>query len=380
MRIGIDGQPLSQAWTGIGHYTFELACALARLDTQNEFELISPRPFADQTAAVEKNLPPNLRLVHLSTNFITRRWFAFGLPRHLARHNIELFHGTNYEIPLVGRCPSVLTIHDLSLFTHSETHLSSRVRRARARLPLLIRRAACITTETETMRAMICERFKAAREKVMVVPAAPRRIFRPAADDEIDAELLRAKFGINERFLLYVGTIEPRKNLATLLDAFEALMRDQAKEDSLQLVVAGARGWLHRDFFARIENSPLKKSLIITDYLTDEELRALYATCELFIYPSLDEGFGLPPLEAMACGAPVIASDIAVLRETLDCAAAFFPPTDARALAETIGSLLVNQDARQQLIEKGRARAAAFTWKRAAALMSAVYAQAAPLK
>lgn len=392
MRIGIDGQPLSEIWTGVGHYTFELACALARLDSASEFELISPRPFlfSDDNSANEnqepsssvqqsrdvESLPSNLHLVQPKTNLITRRWFAFGLPRYLARHNVALFHGTNYEIPFVTRRPTVLTIHDLSLFTHAQTHLNKRVRRARARLPFLARQATRITTETETMRDSICESLNVSRGKVIVIPAAPRRVFRPLTSQETLP--LRKRFDIGERFLLYVGTIEPRKNLTTLVRAFEEVVRQQAaheksNEPPLQLVIAGARGWLTDEFFARVETSNIKNRLRLTGYVSDENLCALYASCAAFVYPSLNEGFGLPPLEAMRCGAPVISSDIAVLRETLQNAAMFFPPTDVNALAEKICRLLDDKTARTELAQIGERHTAHFSWDRTAHLTREVY-------
>jgi alpha-1,3-rhamnosyl/mannosyltransferase len=373
MRIGIDGLPLSEPKTGVGHYTFELARALALYSPPDEFELISPRPFLSTSEnAVEEALPSNLRTVEAQVGPISRRWFLFGLPRYIRQQRLTLFHGTNYEVPLRKICPTILTIHDLSLLLHANTHEAPRVRRARSRLPLMARAATLIVTPTESVRHEICEHLKVALNRVVSVPEAPRSIFYP---QNAAATLpTRKRLGIEGDFLLFVGTLEPRKNLPTLIRAFRQILRET--NASLQLVIAGKKGWLIDDFFAQVNESELKDKIIFTGYLPDKDLRALYSSCSAFVYPSLYEGFGLPPLEAMACGAPVIASRIPSITEVVGDEALLVNPTNERELAREVICLLQDESLRQRMARGGLQRAARFSWQRTAQLMRDVYEEA----
>lgn len=363
MRIGLDGMPLAQPRTGVGVYTFELARALAAAAPQDEFELVSPLPFEPPVLAEAK--PANLALVYSKPNVIQRRWWTLGLPSYIRRHSLQLFHGTNYEAPLRARCPAVVTIHDLSLLRHSNTHEARAVRRARLRLPLMARQATAIVTPSELVRGEVCEYLKISPDKVFVTPLAPRSSFKPLAHT---AEI-RARLGVADEFLLFVGTIEPRKNLSLLVQAFEELLR--ATSFRPQLVVAGRLGWKPEDFFAQLETSRVKDHVLITGFVSDEELRALYSSCRAFVYPSVYEGFGLPPLEAMACGAPVIASRVPSVTEA---SARIVSATGVEELARSMVELLSDETARRALATAGLKHAANFSWERTAALTREVYA------
>jgi glycosyltransferase involved in cell wall biosynthesis len=208
---------------------------------------------------------------------------------------------------------------------------------------------------------------------VIAIPEAPRAVFAPALRDESSS--VRQRLKIEDDFLLFVGTLEPRKNLLTLLKAFAQILRETNLRP--QLVVAGGEGWLMDETFSAMCDEEIRQHLCLTGYLNDYELRALYSSCRAFIYPSLYEGFGLPPLEAMACGAPVIASRIAALQETLADAAALVDPLDVEALARSIIAVLEDGRHRDRLIERGHARAAEFSWQTAAELTYEVYETAA---
>jgi glycosyltransferase involved in cell wall biosynthesis len=370
MRIGIDGTPLATPKTGIGHYTFELARELARLAPGWEFELVSHVPVA---GALERESggarPPNLRAACPPSTGLRSRWWSLGLPLHARERGLSLFHGTNYKIPLWQQCPSVVTVHDLSLLVHPETHEPRLVELARRRLPTMTRQAARVLTDSESGRREICELLGVAAEKVVAIPLAPRRAFRPVA--EAEATGVRRRLGVADDFLLYVGTVEPRKNLLALVRAFDALLRETSLRP--QLVIAGRRGWLSDELFALVERTNLRERILFTGYVTDEELRSLYSSCRLCAYPSLYEGFGLPPLEAMACGAAVLTSSIPVIEETCAGAARLVSPHDQQALTRALAELLADTAARARLSEAGRARAARYTWERTARLTLKVY-------
>jgi glycosyltransferase involved in cell wall biosynthesis len=370
MRIGLDGLPLTKAKTGVGHYTFELARELARLEPRTSFELIYPSTYPHLSLPETVSLPSNLKLDQVPVGPLGRQWWSNGLPRHIRREGIDLFHGTNYDVPLWRRCPTILTIHDLSLLLHPETHTRRSVARARRRLPLMVRTADAIITPTESVRGELAKYFKVDPEKIFAVPEAARECFRPM--ELADTESVRQRLGVGDEFLLAVGTIEPRKNLATLVTAFEEVIRARPKS-ALQLVIAGGAGWLSGPLIESFKVSAARDRIVLTDYLDDDSLRALYASCRAFVYPSIYEGFGLPPLEAMACGAPVIASRIPALTETTGEAARLFDQSSAKDLANEIFALMDDEPARQELSNAGLKRASEFSWERAAQLTMAVY-------
>jgi glycosyltransferase involved in cell wall biosynthesis len=370
MRVALDGFPLSSPRTGIGHYTFELATALARTAPQHSFELISPIPFADSVVQeLQQASPPNLALHNAQPTSLSRRWWAIGLPLFLRKNSFEIFHGTNYEVPLWNRQRNVLTIHDLSLLLHAEYHEARLVRRAQRRLPLMVRSAAKIIADSESIKREICENLRVKPERVAVTPPAPRRSFFPAPDSETLAT--RELLGIETDFILSVGTIEPRKNLLTLVRALDQILR--TTELRPQLVIAGGEGWLMDELYSFIRSSGIGDRVRFTGYTSDEALRTLYSSCRVCVYPSLYEGFGLPPLEAMACGAPVITSRIPAIVETVGSAAALIDPHSVTDLAQNIVELWNDEHARTRLSQAGLKRAAEFTWERTAKLTLDVY-------
>lgn len=374
MRIGLDGIPLGEKKTGVGHYTFELARALAIRAPEDEFELISPFPFVKVCDDEREEIAlPNLRMVERRVDRIRRRrWWSLGLPLYARRARLSLFHGTNYEVPLWGGCTCVMTIHDLSLFLHPATHEAKLVRRARWRLPRMARMASLIITPSESVRREVCEYLNVAAEKVFVVGEAARRSFHRVAAAETVA--VRERFKIESEFILFVGTIEPRKNLLTLVRALDEIITTTNLRP--QLVIAGKEGWLNQELFSYLKSSTARERVRFTGYISDTDLRALYSSCSVFVYPSLYEGFGLPPLEAMACGAPVITSRTASIMEVVGDGARLFAPRDFRELAQAITEVLTDSRERFALSGAGRRRAASFSWEKTAAATMEVYREA----
>jgi len=369
MRIAIDGIPLSQPKAGVGHYTFEIACGVAALAPSEEFQVVSQIPFVIDGSSCDLQ---NLSFVQQPVNPITKHWWTVGLPLFLRTNSIDLFHGTNYDVPVWGGCPTVITIHDLSLFLFPETHEQRRVRRARRRLPTMARLATRIIVPTESVKQEACEHLSIRSEKIAVIPSAPRKCFFPMPREEAKETLTR--LGIEDSFLLYVGTIEPRKNLLTLVRALEEIHKHT--ELRPQLIIAGQTGWLSGDLFDYVKRSRLNDKVLLTGYLDDEDLRALYSSCSVMSYPSFYEGAGLPPLEAMACGAPVITTTARAIVETVGDGALLHEPTDYQSLSQQITELMIDSKARDELIRRGSRRAAEFTWARAAQLTYQTYLDA----
>jgi glycosyltransferase involved in cell wall biosynthesis len=368
MRVALDGFPLSAPKTGVGHYTFELARTLAEISPNDTFELISPFPFTDTVIQeLQQTALPNLILSN-PTGY-RRRWWAIGLPLFLRQNSFDVFHGTNYDVPLWSRKRNVLTIHDLSLQLHPQFHEAKLIRRARKRLPLMIRCAALVIAVTESIKCEICEHLKVKPERVVVTPEAPRKIFRPLAASETSA--VRQRLGIRQDFILSVGTIEPRKNLLTLVRAFDRILRTTSLTP--QLVIAGGKGWLMEDFYSFIRSSGTGENIRLIGYTSDYDLRALYSSCRVCVYPSLYEGFGLPPLEAMACGAPLITSQIPAITETVGNSAVLVDPLNVEEIASSIVKLWSDPSERNRLSQAGIDRAARFTWEQTAKLTFEVY-------
>jgi glycosyltransferase involved in cell wall biosynthesis len=287
----------------------------------------------------------------------------------MRRSATSLFHGANYEIPLFSKCPTILSIHDLSQLLYPETHLAQSVRRARYRLPLMARAATKIITATEHVKKEVVEHLKIDAAKIAVTPYAPRPAFRPLLRSE--TEETRTRLGIEENFVLFVGTIEPRKNLITLLRAIAEVLRSTDLRP--QLVIAGQKGWLTGETMNYIESEGLGERVKLTGYISDEDLRALYSSCAVCVYPSLYEGFGLPPLEAMACGAPVIASNVPSLSEAIGQAAYLVSPADVEGLAGALVKMLRDEAERSHFSRAGLAHASQFTWERTARLTLEIY-------
>ena len=342
MNIALDGMPLASPLTGVGHYTAELARNLAMVAPSDSFTFISPH------------------------GLLKRRWWSLGLPLHLLRNSFDLFHGTNYEIPFWSRRPTVVTIHDLSLMLLTGVHTKELMWRGRWRLPWMAKRASRIITPSNSIKKELCEAFDIPPDKVAVTPEAPRPVFKRRED----RELLR-RLEIEGDFILFVGTIEPRKNLRRLVKAFDQMLRNTSL--SPKLVIAGGKGWMMDDFVSFIEEKGVADRVCLTGYLQDEDLCTLYSTCTAFIYPSLYEGFGLPPLEAMACGAPVITSRTPALMETVGNAARLVDPKDIGDIAQAMTEMLSDQKTREHYAELGKVHVKQFSWEQTALKTLDVY-------
>lgn len=373
MLIGLDAIPLTEPLAGVGHYTLELACALATAAPLDEFKLAYPSSFPPLDTVKKEELPSNLKTERVHVGALGRRWWSVGAPLYARRRGVSVFHGTNYDVPLWGSAVKVLTMHDLSLLLHPEMHEPRRVKRARRRLPLMSRAADAVITPTESVRREVCERLCVEPSRVFAVPEAARSVFRPA--DFASTEDTRRRLGAGDEFVLAVGTIEPRKNLMALVSVFEEITRARP-QSRLRLVIAGGRGWLSGPLFDAVERSPARRRIVLTGYLVDEDLRGLYSSCRAFVYPSEYEGFGLPPLEAMSCGAPVVVGRASALAEVAGGAALLVEPHDHSEVARVVLELIEDEGARRRLSEAGRRRASEFSWPRTARMTLEVYAEA----
>lgn len=287
---------------------------------------------------------------------------------HLARIPLDrlvpgasLFHATEHLLlPLKG-VPMIMTVHDLIFRQLPEHHKLLNRWYLNWTMPLYCRRADHIIAVSEATRQDIVAAYRVPSDKISVIHEAADPRFYPQS--EAEQERVRAAYGLPEQYLLYVGTIEPRKNLERLLAAWAPLYKSH---DSPPLVIVGKRGWLADGFFAALEASPARDGVILTGYIPDEDLPSLYSAAMAFIWPSLYEGFGLPPLEAMACGVPVVCANASSMPEVVGEAALLFTPRDIDHLRACLVQVVQDTALREDLCAHGLARAASFSWDRAA--------------
>jgi glycosyltransferase involved in cell wall biosynthesis len=368
VRIGIDARLASAPRTGIGSYTANLIAALARTGAPERFVLFTDVPPAAPA-------PPGCEYLVLPG---TRRllWTFGALPGACRRAGLDLFHGTtNFEVPAFAGCPLVATIHDLIPLRYPAA-VSRRFRWLfRGLIGRAVRASRRVITVSEFTRREILERHPGAAGKIVVVPNGVDPSFTAAGDPDADRRV-RERHGLAGRYLLFVGVFEPRKNVPLLVDAFEILRHTHPEAVDLQLALAGGAGWRGEQIAAGVRSRGLEPAVRLLGYVPDADLPALYRGATLAVVPSQYEGFGIPAIEAMACGAPVLAANAAALPETVGDAGELFAPGDPGELAAHVARLIAAPQRLAELRARGLARAAAYTWDRAAALTLATYRDA----
>lgn len=349
MNIALDASPLGVPSGGVRRYTEQLSIALAESFPDDLYWLLS-----DQPVEIPKTGAPNLKIGRPPGSMLERRWWLWGLQREITRLKIRVFHGTDFAVPYLPVCGSVMTLHDLSPWMDPNWHSESD--RVRNRTPILLRLglAGVVITPSEAVRKQAIEHFRLQASRVVAIPHAAAPGFRPIACETEKTP-----------YLLYVGTIEPRKNVPMLIEAWREIHRDL----EVELVIAGRR----REDAAEIPSEPGLRVLGLTK---EEELPALISGATAVVYPSYYEGFGLPVLEAMQCGAAVIASRDPAIGEVAGGAAILVDAHDSRAWVETLRSIVLDAGKRNELRAKALRRAAEFTWIKTARLTREVYEQA----
>src|SRR5262245_35169173 len=369
MRIAFDGTALRPGRTGVGYYTEHLLHHLAQTASNDELIVVSNRSI-DTTAP----LPSRVRVATPARRVPRLVWMQTLAVTALREVEADVVHFTNGMLPLMSPVPTVVTIHDMSLRLYPRYHPPRRVLLNRPLVDLAARRADAIITPSDTARRDIVRLYDLDPSRVHVVYEAAAPSFRPVIDP-VELERVRRKYHLDERIILYVGTIEPRKNLPKLIDAFAG--RRQAGELSHQLVCVGPYGWLSRGIEDQIARTNLAHAINFTGYVPFDDLPALYSLAEMFVYPSMYEGFGLPVVEAMACGTPVVTSAAGALAEIGGAAIEQVERLDADTLGRAIVALARSRDRRAELSAAGLTRAAAFSWERAAGESLEIYRQTA---
>ncbi|MDX1662739.1 MAG: glycosyltransferase family 1 protein [Candidatus Promineifilaceae bacterium] len=369
MHIGIDARLPTYQMGGISRYTLHLLSALAEQDPHNRYTIFQSRkeqrPFVPAAARWRTRrlwTPCHHRLEPL----------ALGV--ELLPYRLDVLHSPDFIPPAFGARRRVITVHDLYFLHRPETKSPASRRYYNDQITWAVDAADHIIAVSESTRQELVDLLRVPGEKVTTVYHAANPIYRRPVSAEARARTL-ARYSLSPGFTLFVGTLEPRKNIMMLLSAF-ARMRVDTGYDA-PLVLVGNKGWLYDELFAEVEALQLGSSVIHLPGVTDDHLAALYNAAGVLALPSHYEGFGLPVLEAMHCGCPVIASNRGALPEVLGDAGLLLPPTDAGAWADGLCRVLSDGDLAQRLIQAGRKRASAFTWEKTATRTLAVYEQAA---
>jgi glycosyltransferase involved in cell wall biosynthesis len=365
VRIAIDARLNAYRIGGIPQYTRQLAAALAAaaphdtLVTMQHIRQPEPLVIAPNTRRMALVTPPH------------HRYEAITLPIELLRARASVIHFPDLIMPPRCPAPAVITIHDLA-FLHFPEILDDAARRYYGQIERSARQAAAVIAVSEATRQDIVERLGLPVERIDMVYEAAAPYFRPLGLAPGSSRLFGENTLMARDFLLFVSTIEPRKNLPMLLQALR-ICRDRHPERGYQLVVAGARGWREAPIYQTIQDLRLGDAVRFLGPVSDDQLCWLYNACRIYLNPSRYEGFGLPLLEALACGAPCVASSSSSLPEVAGDAAICLPPDDPGAWADAVITLWENDAERARLGLAGRARAQRFSWERAAQETLAIY-------
>jgi len=364
MRFGIDARLTYHQRAGIGRYTLFLLDELAKADQENRYTIFQHRK--DREPLVDA---PNFQRKTLYTPVHSRLEQPL-LTAELLFHNLDLIHCTDFIPPLYSNLPSIITVHDLAFLrwphflTKDHATYYSQIDRG-------VRHARHVIVPSHSTKNDVIGQLGVPESKISVIYEAAASLYRPLPLAETQAAVSR-RFSIPTNYILFVSTIEPRKNIGGLLQAFHHLRTKYNLLDTA-LVLAGKQGWLYEKVYETVDELGLQDSTFFVGRVSDEDLHQLYVGARCHVHPAFYEGFGLPPLEAMACGTPTVVSNTSSLPEVVGDAALMFDPTNWEEMAVAIRRLLVDDDLHAEMREKGLQRSAVFTWSRAAAETLQVY-------
>lgn len=377
MRIGIDYTAAIRQRAGIGRYTRELITALLSLESPHRYTLFAATGGLrawDWRSEIGRSRIPNLRFrtLPISDEWLARLWqrLCLPIPVEAVTGVLDLFYSPDFVLPpTLPRTRTLLTVHDLSFLRCPEAFVPALRRYLERVVPRSVARADRVLADSEATRADLIALLGVLPEKVQVLYSGVHPRFCPQSGPD-EAARLRARYGLGDApYILSVGTLQPRKNYVRLIQAFTCVRIDEFAD--LQLVIAGGHGWLYEETLAEAEKYPNRVRIL--GFVDESDLPALYRNAVLFVFPSWYEGFGLPVLEAMACGVPVVCSNASSLPEVAGDAALLVDPLDTDGLAAAMARVLEDPDLRREMIAKGIAQAARFTWAQAARQLLATF-------
>lgn len=366
MRFSVDAHSVGCHLTGNEVYIRNLLTEFAKIDRSSQFIAYISKPDAGS------RLPQGLATRWVSENPFRR--LGVDIPLRLREDRPDLLH-VQYTGPLFTKVPLVVSVHDVSFLEHPQYFTRFRAHQLKMTVRRTVERAAAVLTPSEFSRTAIIKHYHLDEDKVVAVPNAVSSEFRPI-DRATAQSSLEKRFGIPGPFVLTVGDLQPRKNHMGLLKAFEAVVRAHPQLTH-RLVFVGKETWYSKDLHQAVRQSGIAERVHFTGFVEDVDLVQFYAACDLFVFPSFYEGFGLPILEAMACGRAVASSDTSAMPEVADGAGILFDPRSQEQMARAIRDLLLDSELRIRMERLGLQRASLFSWQRAAERTLEVYSRVA---
>ena len=377
MRIAIDYTAAIRQGAGIGNYVRSLVEAMLAQDSSNQYTLLtSGHPTREYPFPRAANVRG--RSIFIPDRYLNVLWYRWRLPIHATLFTglVDIYHGPDFVLPPInGKVRKIVTVHDLAFLEHPEYAVPQLAAYLKKVVPEAVAAADVVAAVSQTTSQTLIDYFHTPPEKITVIPNGIRSYFRRITDPILLAAT-RHKFGLKHPLVLGVGTLEPRKNHPGLIKAFhKAQSAAQKKHRPAMLALAGGPGWLYDETQQLIAKLKLENKVRFLGRVSELELITLYSMADVFVFPSFYEGFGVPPIEAMACGAPVITSNTSSLPEVVGDAALLIDPHNSGELAGAILRVLENEQLRDELRQKGYARAQHFTWPKSASKMLSVYQQ-----
>ena len=368
MRIGIDATALPPQPVGAGNYIIQLIRALAAGEFDNQLVI-----FAQQKGPRLINLQPDSsiewQIVEDSSPGSRLIWEQTVLPSLAQKTKIDLLHSLHYTKPLRLTCASVVTFHDMTYYLYPQLHTRTRRLVFPTAMRFSAKQADALITVSESTRKDAIRLLEIDPERIFTTQLGVDPSFIELNDNDEELKVI-SKYSLPEKFILYLGTIEPRKNLPVLIKSYKQLADDGT---DYKLVLVGKYGWMYQEVLDLIDDMDLQDMVYLTGYVSQEDLPVVYNLASLFVYPTIYEGFGLPALEAMACGIPVITTRVASPPEIVGDAGLLIPVNDTAALYKAMNQVLEDTALREKLIHDGLARSKLFSWERTAQLTQQVY-------
>jgi len=352
MKIGLSTEHIIEKETGVGDYAYNIISNLLSIDKKNKYYLIHNRKINKDIFNKTNNLIiplPKIKPRELL-------WHFYTLPKKLEKLGLDIFHSTAQLNSISNtKYKKMITIHDLAAIKFPHTHNLYPRLSAKYILPKVISKSDKIIAVSENTKKDIINYFKVDKDKIEVIYEAAEKIFKP-----VKTKKVLEKYNIDQPYILYVGTIEPRKNINLIIKAFQEIKRNNLPH---KLVIVGKFGWKYQSILTSLKGS---NDIILTGYVKKEDLPEFYSNAEFLVYPSLYEGFGLPPLQAMACSCPVISSNTSSLPEVIGNAGILINPKDKETLKSSMLKLIKDRSLISELKKKGLKQSKKFSWEESA--------------
>lgn len=374
MKVAINSLVIDEKKTGVGNYAYNLVSTLLQQDVNIGYniDVFAQKNFWQKNQKQNLNQNINIKVSKsLKSNYCRILYEQLILPIKYIYGQYDIIHLLDYQSPFLHLNKNyIISIHDLSFFLFTNTFSKGQRIYKQVNTNYGLKNAKGIITISKSTKEDILTIFPYIDErKIEIIPLAVNSIFkRKIYEDEIIET--KQRFNINGEYILFVGTLEPRKNIFTIINSFRKILYYYP---NIKLVIVGKKGWLYQEILKKVRNERLQGNVIFTDYVKDEYLPALYKGAKAFLFPSLYEGFGIPVLEAMTVGCPVITSNLSSLPEVAGNAGILINPLDEEEIADSILILLNNEDKRKELIINGKKRAESFSWEKTAEKTIKVY-------